>query len=149
MGSATNALVIRVTLWGPLRHVDLGGLSAAGAISIQRKTPPRLTHGDAIARSADAVVQRSYPSARTGADGARTVPPPRLATSPSRPHNAWAGSLETLLRISHPKQDRGEDGMSQVVRGTHCIMRLGPPNHRSPNPRGNHETFQCTRHCRD
>lgn len=30
LGGATNALVIRVTLWEALRHVALGGLFAAG-----------------------------------------------------------------------------------------------------------------------
>lgn len=57
--------------------------------------------------------------------------------------------LETLVRISRPKQDRGKDEMPQGLRGTHRLTRSRPPESRSPDPRGTHEPLQCNRHRRD
>lgn len=35
----------------------------------------------------------------------------------------WAGPLEDMVRLSHPKSDRGEDAMLQILRGTYRLTR--------------------------
>lgn len=76
----------------------------------------------------ESVPKGSYPSAGTGDDDARTALPPKLATTSSKPYNAWMGSLETLVRISDLKLDRGKDEVPEIVRGTHRLTRFGLPD---------------------
>ena len=59
-----------------------------------------------------------------------------------------AGDLETMVRLSRPKPDRGQDAVPQGLRREDRLTRPRPPDRRNPHPHRTHEPLQRTRHRR-
>ncbi len=98
---------------------QIGTVTGDGAFDTRR------CHSAILERGGTAIIPIPHERAAMARGLPRRKSPQRDPQGHTTP---GAGSLETLVRISRPKQDRGQDEVSQGVRGTHCITRSGPPD---------------------